>query len=42
VLDCHTAHIAYKFAEILEKVDRHTSKSTEDAPKFTSLVTPPS
>merc|ERR1719239_1626228 len=29
VLDCHTAHIACKFAEILEKVDRRTGKSTE-------------
>merc|ERR1712227_713689 len=34
VLDCHTAHIACKFNEILEKVDRRTGKSTEDAPKF--------
>merc|ERR1719420_2759426 len=34
VLDCHTAHIACKFVEILEKVDRRTGKSTEDAPKF--------
>merc|ERR1712111_253497 len=34
VLDCHTAHIACKFAEILEKVDRRTGKSTEDLPKF--------
>merc|ERR1711934_1199695 len=34
VLDYHTAHIACKFAEILEKVDRRTGKSTEDAPKF--------
>merc|ERR1711872_65192 len=33
VLDCHTAHIACKFSEILE-VDRRTGKSTEDAPKF--------
>merc|ERR1712034_279757 len=30
VLDCHTAHIACKFAEIKEKVDRRTGKSTED------------
>merc|ERR1712240_782327 len=34
VLDCHTAHIACKFAEIMEKVDRRTGKSTEDAPKL--------
>ena len=34
VLDCHTAHIAYKFAEIKEKVDRRTGKSTEDNPKI--------
>merc|ERR1711970_481948 len=33
VLDCHTAHIACKFAEILEKVDRRTGKVTEEAPK---------
>merc|ERR1719249_130199 len=34
VLDCHTAHIACKFNEIREKVDRRTGKSTEDNPKF--------
>jgi elongation factor 1-alpha len=34
VLDCHTAHIACKFAEIQEKIDRRTGKSTETAPKF--------
>merc|ERR1712096_152125 len=34
VLDCRTAHIACKFAEIKEKVDRRTGKSTEDNPKF--------
>lgn len=34
VLDCHTAHIACKFAEIQEKIDRRTGKSTESAPKF--------
>jgi len=33
VLDCHTAHIACKFAEILEKVDRRTGKVTEALPK---------
>merc|ERR1712185_306078 len=31
VLDCHTAHIACKFAEIMEKVDRRTGKSTDAA-----------
>jgi elongation factor 1-alpha len=34
VLDCHTAHIACKFSEILEKIDRRTGKSIENAPKF--------
>ncbi|UJR25417.1 hypothetical protein I4U23_006764 [Adineta vaga] len=34
VLDCHTAHIACKFAELLEKVDRRTGKTLEEAPKF--------
>lgn len=34
VLDCHTAHIACKFAELIEKIDRRTGKSIEDAPKF--------
>nr|Q2HJN6.1 RecName: Full=Elongation factor 1-alpha 3; Short=EF-1-alpha-3 [Oscheius tipulae]AAY17224.1 eukaryotic translation elongation factor 1A [Oscheius tipulae] len=34
VLDCHTAHIACKFAELKEKVDRRTGKSTEASPKF--------
>merc|ERR1712107_343065 len=34
VLDCHTAHIACKFAEIKEKVDRRTGKTTEENPKF--------
>merc|ERR1739847_163484 len=33
VLDCHTAHIACKFNEIKEKVDRRTGKSTETNPK---------
>merc|ERR1719471_100331 len=33
VLDCHTAHIACKFAEIKEKVDRRTGKATETNPK---------
>ncbi|EGX96154.1 elongation factor 1-alpha [Cordyceps militaris CM01] len=34
VLDCHTAHIACKFSEILEKIDRRTNKVTETNPKF--------
>jgi len=33
VLDCHTAHIACKFSEILMKVDRRTGKETEKDPK---------
>ncbi|MBQ5153851.1 translation elongation factor EF-1 subunit alpha [Macrococcus caseolyticus] len=34
VLDCHTAHIACKFAELQTKIDRRTGKSTEENPKF--------
>jgi len=33
VLDCHTAHIACKFKELLEKVDRRSGKKMEDFPK---------
>merc|ERR1711944_9848 len=33
VLDCHTAHIACKFTELLEKIDRRTGKKMEDFPK---------
>ncbi|CAG0918525.1 unnamed protein product [Notodromas monacha] len=33
VLDCHTAHIACKFAEIKEKCDRRTGKTVEENPK---------
>jgi len=33
VLDCHTAHIACKFEEILTKIDRRTNKETEAFPK---------
>ena len=34
VLDCHTAHIACKFAEITEKIDRRTGKTLEEDPRF--------
>ena len=33
VLDCHTAHIACKFAELKEKCDRRSGKKLEDNPK---------
>lgn len=33
VLDCHTSHIACKFAEIKEKCDRRSGKKLEDMPK---------
>ena len=33
VLDCHTAHIACKFAELVTKIDRRTGKELEAAPK---------
>lgn len=32
VLDCHTAHIACKFAEILSKIDRRSGKVLEEFP----------
>merc|ERR1712224_1152737 len=32
VLDCHTAHIACKFSEMLEKIDRRSGKKIEDNP----------
>lgn len=34
VLDCHTCHIACKFAEIQTKIDRRTGKTVEENPKF--------
>jgi len=33
VLDCHTAHIACKFAELITKVDRRSGKELEKDPK---------
>merc|ERR1719391_545876 len=33
VLDCHPAHIACKFTELLEKIDRRSGKKMEDFPK---------
>lgn len=33
VLDCHTAHIACRFDELLEKIDRRSGKKLEEAPK---------
>jgi len=34
VLDCHTAHIACKFEEIKQKIDRRSGKAMEDYPKM--------
>lgn len=34
VLDCHTAHIACKFSELKEKIDRRSGKVTEENPKM--------
>ncbi|RZC90620.1 hypothetical protein C5167_029754 [Papaver somniferum] len=34
VLDCHTSHIAVKFAVILTKIDRRSGKELEKEPKF--------
>ncbi|KAB0365183.1 hypothetical protein FD754_009339 [Muntiacus muntjak] len=34
VLDCHTAHIACKFAEMKEETDCRSGKKLEDCPKF--------
>ena len=33
VVDCHTAHIAVKFAKLLTKIDRRTGKEIESEPK---------
>ena len=34
MVHCHTAHIACKFAELLEKIDRRSGKKLEDNPKM--------
>lgn len=34
VLDCHTAHIACKFSELKEKIDRRSGKKLEENPVF--------
>ena len=34
VLDCHTAHIAVKFAELKSKIDRRSGKVIEESPKM--------
>merc|ERR1719326_102951 len=34
VLDCHTAHVACKFLEIKEKIDRRSGKVLEENPKM--------
>ena len=38
VLDCHTSHIACKFAEIENKMEKRTSKVTEEFTKASRLV----
>ena len=34
ILNCHTAHIACKFAELKEKIDHRSGKKLEDGPKL--------
>lgn len=34
VVDCHTSHIACKFAELKSKIDKRTNKELEANPKF--------
>lgn len=33
VLDCHTAHVTCRFAELKEKLDRRTGKKLEEQPQ---------
>ena len=37
VLDCHTSHIACKFAELESKIDRRSGKEIEAEPKFIKM-----
>merc|ERR1739848_781322 len=37
VMDCHTAHIACKFEEILKKCDRRSGKELEAFPDYSPL-----
>jgi elongation factor 1-alpha len=37
VLDCHTSHIACKFAELKSKIDRRSGKELEAEPKFVKM-----
>ncbi|KAK3139026.1 hypothetical protein QOZ80_5AG0376730 [Eleusine coracana subsp. coracana] len=34
IMDCHTSHIAVKFAKLLSKIDRQSGKDIEWKPKF--------
>ncbi|CAK85070.1 unnamed protein product (macronuclear) [Paramecium tetraurelia] len=34
VLDCHTAHVACKFDQIISKIDKRSAKVIEENPKF--------
>merc|ERR1712149_141472 len=42
VLDCHTAHIACKFKELVEKIDRRSGKKWRTSPRKSNPVMPPS
>lgn len=34
MIDCHTAHVACRFAELITKICRRTGKIIEEAPKY--------